>query len=276
MKQQKGRLESKWINVKGLRVHTRLSREPARDNEPAIVLVHGLAVSSRYMIPTAKQLASHYRVYIPDLPGYGRSGKPSHTLSIVELCDALADWMDAIGLQSATLLGNSMGCQIIANFALRHPQRIERAILVGPTMDPQACTARQAIWRWLLNIPGEPVALFPIVLLDTIQIGLRRFVRTFRYALEDRIEAKLPHMHLPTLVVRGTRDTVVPQRWAEEVADMMPYARLIAIEGAAHDVNFNSPEQLTNEVLRFMREEDASIADSAPTFPLSRLREKPG
>lgn len=227
-----------------------------------IVLVHGLAVSSRYMIPTARLLASHCRVYIPDLPGYGRSGKPAHTLSIVELSDALADWMDAIGLLKATLLGNSMGCQIIANFALRHPQRIDYAVLVSPTMDPQACTARQEVWRWLLNIPGEPFVLFPIILLDTLQIGIRRFLRTFCYALQDRIEEHLPHMQVPTLVVRGTRDTVVPQRWAEEVANMLPTGQLVMIEGAAHDVNFNAPEQLTREVLRFLREEHTTIVDS--------------
>jgi len=262
VKKQKGRLESRWVTVKGLRIYTRVSTEPIADHETAIVLVHGLAVSSRYMIPTARLLASHCRVYIPDLPGYGRSGKPAHTLTIVELGDALADWMDAIGLQKATLLGNSMGCQIIANFALRHPQRIDRAVLVGPTMDPRACTARQEVWRWLLNIPGEPLVLFPVVLLDTLQIGMRRFLRTFRYALQDRIEEHLSQMHVPTLVVRGTRDTVVPQRWAQEAVNMLPAGRLVMIDGAAHDVNFNSPEQLTREVLCFMREEHTTIADS--------------
>jgi pimeloyl-ACP methyl ester carboxylesterase len=219
------------------------------------------------MIPTAEVLANCYRVYIPDLPGYGKSGKPRHTYTISELADALAAWMDATGLEKATLLGNSMGCQIIANFALRHPTRIQRAIFVGPTMDPQACTARQSIGRWLLNIPGEPLSLFPVVMLDTLQMGLPRFVQTFRYALRDHIEEHLPHMHIPTLVVRGSRDTVIPLRWAKEATQLLPDGRLIVIEGAAHDTNYNSPQQLAQAVHQFINE--------TPTSPLPRPLETP-
>lgn len=233
-------------------MYARVSAIPNVKDSPAIVMVHGLVVSSRYMIPTAEQLADSCRVYIPDLPGYGKSGKPKHTLTIIELADALAAWMDAIGLEKATLLGNSMGCQIIANFALRYPQRIERAILVGPTMDPQARTAHQEIVRWLLNIPGEPISLFPVVFLDYLQIGFRRFVQTFRYALQDRIEEHLPHMHIPTLVVRGGRDTVVPHRWLTEATEILPNGRHLIIDGAAHDVNYNSPQQLAQAVLDFI------------------------
>ena len=238
--------------VNGLPIHARVSVKPLIDGDHAIVMVHGLVVSHRYMIPTARQLAAHYCVYVPDLPGFGKSGKPSHVLSIVELADALADWMDAIGLSKATLIGNSMGCQIITNFALRHPQRIERAVLVGPTMDPQARTAHQQIGRWILDIPGEPLSLFPIVTLDYLQIGFRRFVRTFRYALQDRIEELLPSMHIPTLVVKGSRDTVVPQRWAEEATKLLPRGQLAIVDGVGHDVNYNSPAKLTHYVRQFM------------------------
>jgi len=217
-------------------------------------MVHGLVVSSRYMIPTSVELAADYCVYLPDLPGFGKSDKPEHALSIAELADALAAWMDAIGLSKATLLGNSMGCQIIANFALRHPERIERAILVGPTMDPQARTAHQEIGRWLVNIPGEPLSLFPVVTLDYLQIGFRRFVRTFRHALEDRIEEHLPLMQVPTLVVGGARDPVVPLRWIKEATSLLPKGRSVIIDGAAHDVNYNSPVELAREVRVFLDE----------------------
>src|SRR5713101_9910829 len=124
-------------------------------------MVHGLVVSSRYMVPTAIRLAPYYHVYAPDLPGFGKSDKPSHVLNITELSDVLADWMQAIGLKQATLLGNSMGCQVIANLVLRHPERVSRVILMGPTMDPQARMAYQVIVRWLLNAPREPFSLFP-------------------------------------------------------------------------------------------------------------------
>ena len=72
-----------------------------------MVLVHGLGVSSRYMLPTLALLAPRARVFAPDLPGFGHSTKPPHTLSLAELADSLADWMSATGLDRAVLLGNS-------------------------------------------------------------------------------------------------------------------------------------------------------------------------
>lgn len=249
------RLGSKRVAVNGHTIHYKASRDAQTSNKPVIILIHGLVVSCRYLLPTARQLVQDYAVYVPDFPGYGWSSKPRHSLNMEELADVLAAWMDAMGIEQASLLGNSMGCQIIAQFALRHPARLERAILVGPTMDPQARTAHQEIGRWLVNVPFEPISLFPIVLLDFLQIGLPRFVHTFRYALQDRIEEHLPLMQAPTLVVHGTRDSVAPQRWAEEATALLPRGKLVVIEGAAHDVNYNSPRKLAEAVQQFLREE---------------------
>lgn len=255
MSEKIGKLESKWTDVNGLSIHARVSVAPVPVEDLAIVMVHGLVVSSRYMVPTAIRLAPYYHVYAIDLPGFGKSDKPSHVLNITELSDVLADWMQAIGLKQATFLGGSMGCQVIANLALRHPERISRAILIAPTMDPRARTAYQEILRWLLNGTREPLSLFPIVIHDYLDAGLRRFVRTFQYALQDRIEEHLPHVQSPTLVLRGSYDTIVPQRWAREAARMLPQGKLVVIPRAAHDVNYNSPVKLTRVVRAFMNEE---------------------
>jgi pimeloyl-ACP methyl ester carboxylesterase len=258
LKMKDKRLESKRITVNGQTIHYKASIDADTSNKPVILFIHGLVVSCRYLLPTARELSHDYVVYVPDFPGYGWSSKPRHgqALNIKELADVLAAWMDVMGIQQASLLGNSMGCQIIAQFALHYPERLERAILVGPTMDQKARTAYQEIGRWLLNAPFEPISLFPVVLLDYLQIGFRRFVRTFRYALQDRIEEHLPHILVPTLVVRGSRDTVVPQRWVEEVTALLPRGKLVVIEGAAHDVNYNSPRQLAEAVHQFMQEEE--------------------
>jgi 2-hydroxy-6-oxonona-2,4-dienedioate hydrolase len=250
--QKPGRLESRWITVDGLPVHARISADPAPSGLPAVVLVHGIGVSSRYMVPLAERLAAHYRIYVPDLPGFGRSGKPPHVLNLTELADALAGWMRAAGLERAALLGNSFGCQIIAELALRHPQRVERAVLQGPTVDPKARTALQQIARWQLDSPREPPSQALIIMRDYRDCGIRRLIRTFQYSLQDRIEEKLPRMHVPTLVVRGGRDPIVPQRWAEEATRLLPRGRLIVIPGAAHTVNYNSPLELARVVRPFL------------------------
>ncbi len=87
-------------------MHARASDNPLPNNGPALILVHGLVVSSRYMVPLAELLSEHYRVYVPDLPGFGKSGKPPHVLSLVELSDTLAAWMQEAGLERAVFLGN--------------------------------------------------------------------------------------------------------------------------------------------------------------------------
>lgn len=130
------KLESVWTRVGGLRVHARASGGPAPEERTAVVLVHGLIVSSRYMVPTAERLALHRRVFAPDLPGFGRSERPLEPLDVAALADALSDWMGQVGLERATLVGNSMGCQVIADLAVRHPGRVEQAVLQGPTMNP--------------------------------------------------------------------------------------------------------------------------------------------
>ena len=255
MSRRTPRLEDLWTDVDGLRVYARVSLDLVPAGAPAVVLVHGVGVASRYFVPTAERLAPFHRVYAPDLPGFGRSDKPPEVLDIRGLAAALGAWMGAAGLERAVLLGNSVGCQIVADLAMREPARVERVVLAGPTMDPAARTWRQEIGRWLRNSRHERLSQAPISLRDYRRCGVRRFVRTFGYALEDRIEDKLPHVRVPALVVRGGLDTIVPQRWAEEVTRLLPRGRLVVIPGAAHTVNYNAPLELVRVVQPFLDED---------------------
>ena len=247
-------MESTWIEVAGHALHYRVPREQVAPDHPVIVMVHGLGVSSRYMIPTAEQLASSYHVYLPDLPGFGESEKPDHYQDLDEMADTLAAWMRTSRLSPAVLLGNSLGCQIIAHFALRHPHQLRAAILLGPTMDKRARTAHQEIGRWLVNGAFEPFSLYPLVVRDFLDVGVRRLVATFHYGLQDTIEVYLPQIAVPTLVIRGSRDTVVPQDWAEYVTSLLPQGKLVVLDQAAHNVNYNSPTQLVKSIRAFLKE----------------------
>jgi 2-hydroxy-6-oxonona-2,4-dienedioate hydrolase len=119
-------------------------------------------------------------------------------------------------------------------------------------MDVRARTAHQQIGRWLVNLAFEPLSLYPIVVRDFIDIGVRRFVGTFRYGLQDCIEEHLPHIQVPTLVVRSSRDTIVPPSWAQEVTQRLAQGQLVTIHGAAHDVNYNSPFCLAQVIQAFI------------------------
>ncbi len=249
----KGKLESMRVTIAdGLTMYTRVSRASIPAPAADIVLVHGLSVSSGYMVPTAVRLAPAYRVWVPDLPGFGRSTKPHHILNVTELADALVAWMQAVGLPSATFLGNSLGCQIIVNLAVRYPERIKHAILVSPTMDPKARTIHQEAGRLLLDAGCEPFHFLPVLLREYLLAGVPRTIRTLQYAFEDQMEEHLTQVHVPTLVVRGARDPIVPQDWAERVHQLLPRGQFVVVQGAGHAVNFNSPNHLVGLVQAFL------------------------
>jgi 2-hydroxy-6-oxonona-2,4-dienedioate hydrolase len=184
-----GRLGSTWTPVHGLRLHARTSVDASAPATPTVVLVHGVAVSSRYLVPLAEHLAPRARVYLPDLPGYGRSDRPpGRDLTVPELADALASWMDRVGLDSPHLIGNSFGCQVIVDLAARHPDRVGRLVLQGPAMDPHARSAWRQALRWLAVVPFERYSEGLVLLRDLRDLGPRRAVNMVRIALIDPIE----------------------------------------------------------------------------------------
>jgi pimeloyl-ACP methyl ester carboxylesterase len=218
------------------------------------VLVHGLVISSAYMVPTAVRLAGAFRVLAPDLPGFGHSYKPRRTLDVPEHADALLAWMDALALSEAVLVGNSLGCQVAVDLAVRHPGRVSGLVLSGPTVDPRARRAAVQFARLMVDATRERPSLIPLHLRDQLRAGWGRAWRTLHYALADRVEAKLPRVQAPALVVRGGRDPLVPQRWAEEAASLLPFGRLAVIPGGPHAVNYSTPEAFARLVRTFVRE----------------------
>lgn len=240
-----------WVEVRPWRLFARVGRD-GPTQAPDVVLVHGMNMSSRYMIPTLLQLAPHYRVYAPDLPGYGRSSKPPQALAPHELADALADWMEAVGLSDAALVGNSYGCNIIAEFAQRHPDRITRAVLQGPTAGTQEGSLGARIRRMMKNSPYEPKSLALIMAGDYTAAGVRIARETLNHALTHPLEEKLPGVRVPTLVVRGARDTLVSQQWAERVTSLLPDGQLKVIPGAAHTLNYAAPLEFSRVIRPFL------------------------
>jgi len=242
---------STFTVVDGLRMHARVSGNgPAAG--PPVVLVHGLVVSGRYMVPLMDGLARTHAVYAPDLPGFGKSEGPDRALDVAGLADRLAAWMRAAGLGRAALVGNSMGCQVIVSLALRHPGLVDKVVLQGPTMDGRARSMPRHVLRFLLDVPHERPSLTLVEGLDLLRAGPVRSFRTFRHALDDPVEQSLPMVRVPALVVHGSRDRISPRAWAEEVARLLPEGRLVVLPGAPHAANFSAPETFARAVRSFL------------------------
>jgi pimeloyl-ACP methyl ester carboxylesterase len=226
-------------DVEGRRV---LERVGGRNDAPPLVLVHGLGVRGRYLMPVAERLASDYRVAIPDLPDV--------PVDVPGRRAALSDWMRAAGIARAPLLANSLGCQIAVDLAVTAPELVEALVLVGPTVDPAARSLLRQALRLVVTAAHERPALDALVVAEYASHPLAT-LRAARAMLADRIEEKLPSVEAPVLVVRGEHDRIVPQAWAEEVA-RLARGRLEVLPGG-HALNFTSPDELARVVRSFLR-----------------------
>lgn len=246
-------LSARWVTVDGLRMFTRFAGEGKGTESAPVVLVHGFVVSSLYMVPLAARLAREFRVYAPDLPGFGSSDKPSRVLDVAGMAEALHAWMRSAGIARASLVGNSLGCQTVTEFAARWPGQVERLVLLGPTIDPRRRSYPRQVIRWLSDALREKPSLFLVHLRDYRQAGVARALETSRCMMADRIEERLPRVEAPTLVVRGERDVIVPHGWAREAAELLPRGSLREIPGAAHSTNYDAPEEVARLIAPFLR-----------------------
>lgn len=241
---------SGWTTVGGVPLHARIG--PADRSGPRIVLVHGLAVSHRYLMPVAALLARRHPVAVPDLPGFGLSGDPGEALGTAALADALGGWLRATGTGPAVLLGNSYGCQVIVELVSREPAAAEALVLTGPTVDPAARSAVRQALRWLRDVPHEDPRQAGVILRDVRDAGPRRVLATLRHAVRDRIETKLPGIAVPTLVTRGGVEPIVPDRWAAEAVALLPRGELAVLPGAPHNSGYSAADALAATVESFL------------------------
>lgn len=249
--QERETVEDKWYNVEGLKMHTSFIAAGSVKKSLPIIMLSGLAISSSYMIPCARKLAADTDIYCPNLPGFGRSSDPDSVLNVSELSNVLNGFMLKSKIERAVIVGHSFGCQIAAEFALQFPEKLERLILAAPTGDAGKKSALRYFGELLLDVPREPVSLIPIAIRDYFRAGFIRAWKTLKFALRDCFEDKLPYIQAKTLIICGARDPIVSKEWAEKVTKLLPEGKLINIEGAAHAVNYNSPDEFASAIRNF-------------------------
>ena len=253
-------LASVYDDVRGVRVHARVSTRTFADARTRLVFVHGLGASVRYLEPTMSVLAAEHPLIGLDLPGFGRSDTPPSALDTAGLASALRDWLDVRGIGPAIFIGNSYGCQVIVELAHRDPMRVLGLVLNAPTMDPAHRTFFGLFVRFIADIPHEPWRLALLVARDYFRAGPLRFFRTLRWALADHIEEKLPHVGAPTLIVCGARDPVVTVAWAADAARLVGIssrgsagATLSVVPTAAHALPYDDPNSFSTLIHDFVQ-----------------------
>ena len=240
---------STTATARGLRLHIR-RRADRSAGGPAWVLLHGLAVSHRYLMPTAAALPG--AVYVPDLPGFGLSEKPARVLTTQQHAEVVAAWMDAEGLAGAHLISNSFGCQVAVELAIRRPDLVATQILVGPTVDPAAPSSLGQFRRWAHDLLGEDPQQIPMIIRDFRDAGARRVLQTLRYAVAHRMERRIPLVEAPVLVLRGQYDPIVPAQWAAQAAALARAGRSADVAGASHNAVATAGTQVAALAVAFI------------------------
>jgi pimeloyl-ACP methyl ester carboxylesterase len=239
-----------------------------------VVIVHGMVVASRGVLPLALALRDRgVAVDLPDLPGFGRSTKPRRALDVDGLADALHGWMTATGRRNTPVIGNSFGTQVAGALAARHPGAASRLVLLSPTIDerfrrrwagrlppgrpggPPRTDALGRLQRRMqaaLVQPPQPdrgLSLRSLIIREYVAASLGRALSTYRHALRDDLRARMPAIDVPVVVVRGADDGLVSPGWARRLAAAAPQRCYVEVRSVAHDAQFHEPGAIADVVV---------------------------
>lgn len=241
------------VQVADHSVFYRYRDDLAPAGRPPVVLTHGFMASGAFFEPFMQHFARFFPVYAPDLPGYGKSSKPKGGLDVKEHAKTLKGFIDALGLEEVNLVGDSLGCAVATEFAANQPDRVKRLVMQGPTMEPEGRDGLESLMRGLRSLRLAAGTPFEAMWWnDYKEAGVKRAIDTWRFAISDRIEKRLPRIRCPTMVVHGELDPIVSSRWVNEVTRLLPDGRLVVIPDADHVLVYLQPERFCETVLPFL------------------------
>ncbi|MGI9579327.1 MAG: alpha/beta fold hydrolase [Microthrixaceae bacterium] len=281
-------MERKQISVHGVDVSYRTG-----GSGPVVLLIHGMAGSSSSWVPILEDLGRFATYVAPDLPGHGHTDKPRGDYSLGAQAGFLRDVLATLGHERATVLGTSLGGGIAMQFAYQHPERCERLVLVGSGGLGEEVMPLLKTLSW----PGAefvmPVAFLPFIprAVEGVagvlsKVGLRpdpatqemwrayssltdpdartAFIHTLRAVVDhrgQRVSAKdklYLAAEMPTMVIWGDSDPVIPVSHAHEAADAIAGARLEIMEGCGHFPYAEEPRRFAGVLEDFLDSTDAA------------------
>jgi pimeloyl-ACP methyl ester carboxylesterase len=272
---------------------------------PAVLLIHGIGDSSDTWKGLVRELARDYTVIAPDLLGHGRSEKPRADYSVAAYANAMRDLLSVLDIDRATVIGHSLGGGVAMQFAYQYPERCERLVLVStggvckevspmlrlmaaPNADlllpllglPKAALLAHAAGK-LLRLLGTDLGQDAddwLRMFDTLPDATTRraFVRTLRAVVDWRgqVVTMLDRAYLaralPTLLVWGDRDAIIPFEHGKIAHQSLPGSRLEVFEGAGHFPHHTYPERFHAVVRDFLTTTSGAPYSSADWRTLLR------
>lgn len=258
--------ESRTTQVAGFCIHYYAL---GRAGGPVVVLVHGLGGRAEDWQDLAPYFAkAGYRVYLPDLPGYGQSERPANfSYSMPGQAGIVVGFLDALGLKQVDLGGWSMGGWIAQLVASDHPDRVRRLMLYDsagiheePGFDIRLFTPTSAADLTKLDVllmphpPGVPGFVADDILRNARRNGwiIRRAVDSMLRGL-DATDDLLPHLKMPVLLVWGAEDRITPVSQGKRMHDLIPRSQLEVFAGCGHLAPEQCADQIAPRALEFLK-----------------------
>jgi 4,5:9,10-diseco-3-hydroxy-5,9,17-trioxoandrosta-1(10),2-diene-4-oate hydrolase len=293
------REHQRWVEVAGRPVNTIELGEG-----PAMVFVHGLSGSWPNWLEQLPVFARDHRVIAMDLPGFGHSPMPKERITISAYGRIVDGLLETLGVDAATVVGNSMGGFVSAELAIAFPQRVERLVLVSAAgistyrhrdverIEPYlrrlapilaaytGVTAARS--DWVARRPGlrnvtlgmvtrHPSRLPASLVAEQLRgAGKPGFMQALRANIDYPVRERLPEIACPTLIVWGDEDRIISVNDASVFEELIPNSRKVIFEGTGHMAMLERPEAFNELLYEFVEEQPGSPAASARNGALGR------
>ena len=226
---------------------------PWLDGEPALLL-HGNLETSEIWYGWVPRMAQQFRLFRPDLPGFGRSTAPrDFEWSQANFAKVVANFLDAIGVASAHIIGAKTGGAIAMQFAATYPQRTRTLVVAsGPfsSLDPATDNNSQQV-RLGSSASKEEMAYFDKLRDETspeTRRGIGKMISNFN------LESLLPQISAPTLVITCDRSKLQSVETVLRYQPKIPHSRLLVLTSDAYHVAVAKADECVTNVLAFIRE----------------------
>jgi 4,5:9,10-diseco-3-hydroxy-5,9,17-trioxoandrosta-1(10),2-diene-4-oate hydrolase len=254
------------------------------DKGTPVILVHGLGGSIENWVYNVESLGQHHRVYAPDLKGFGRSDKTPVLHDIDELVQFISDFMAVQHIDKASLAGNSLGGGLVLQFAIRFPDKVDKLVLVdnagmgsdvivdfklaslpvlGELLSRPSLKGTANLWRKVVfdaslvteELVAQTYKLATLsgaskALLATLRAGIG--IRGQRANLTRPLIESAAKIAVPTLIIWGQQDRIIPVAHAHIAAETIPRARLEIFDRCGHMPQMERPDQFNALVLEFL------------------------
>ncbi len=262
------RINEKFVNIQGNKIRY-LESGQAKEH---LVLIHGLGSSAERWMPVISELNKKFHLVIPDLIGYGYSDKPLVDYTMDFFVDFLEKFLTKLGISKTSIIGSSLGGHIAAETVIRQPNLFEKMILVAPAganpgLSPVMDEYLLAMIRpereqtlkafKMMAGPNREIDSHTIddfiekISLPNAKMAILSTLLGLKYA--DNLEKKLPKISIPSLIIWGCNDQVIPSTYANVFVSAIRNCTLFEMRDCGHTPFTEEPGVFSETVSDFLR-----------------------